>query len=255
MTRRLTKLAMSLLLGAAINVAVAWAGALLIRVDGLSSEEAGWFLADQYGGPRVWITSLDRIGAVRHVIQFSHEWPINVSEQDGHLFPKWSRGAEPRRIDTMKETAPHEPIDDLLVEDARGWPMLSLHCEYVIALAVDNQTLYVRGVSGGIAVHKGSNAPMAPGTIEIRSRILRSTALPLRPIWPGFLLNTLLYAAICGLLFAAPLAARRGHRRRRGRCIRCGCDLRDRPDDAAACPECGGVTGSSSRSPQRGAGM
>ena len=45
--------------------------------------------------------------------------------------------------------------------------------------------------------------------------------MPLRPLMPGFAINTLFYAALCWLLFAAPFAARRAIRRRRNRCLRC----------------------------------
>jgi hypothetical protein len=61
--------------------------------------------------------------------------------------------------------------------------------------------------------------------------------LPLRPIWPGFLFNTLIYAAaLWGLLFT-PGVLRRTVRRRRGRCTRCAYDLRGIEHDV--CPECG----------------
>ena len=61
-------------------------------------------------------------------------------------------------------------------------------------------------------------------------------ALPLRPIWPGFAINTISYVAILWLLFAFPGALRRFIRRKRGYCTRCGYDLRINP---GRCPECG----------------
>src|SRR5262245_52634200 len=45
--------------------------------------------------------------------------------------------------------------------------------------------------------------------------------LPIRPIWPGFAINTVFYAAVLWVLLAAPGAVRRFVRRRRGRCTRC----------------------------------
>jgi hypothetical protein len=47
-------------------------------------------------------------------------------------------------------------------------------------------------------------------------------ALPLKPLWPGFAINTLLYAAVAWLLLFAPFALRRAARRRRNLCERCG---------------------------------
>jgi hypothetical protein len=62
-------------------------------------------------------------------------------------------------------------------------------------------------------------------------------AVPLRPLWPGFAINTILYAAILWLLFTFPGAIRRRRRIKRGRCPRCAYDLRG--SDPSACPECG----------------
>ncbi len=65
----------------------------------------------------------------------------------------------------------------------------------------------------------------------------RMRPAPHRPLWPGFFTNTLFYAVILWALWSAPFAARRIIRRRRGRCVRCGYDLRYADHDA--CPECG----------------
>jgi hypothetical protein len=64
--------------------------------------------------------------------------------------------------------------------------------------------------------------------------------LPLLPRWPGFAINTLLCAALVWLAAATLVSARRTIRRRRGRCARCGYELRD----LATCPECGHTTSS-----------
>ncbi len=60
---------------------------------------------------------------------------------------------------------------------------------------------------------------------------------PYRPVWPGFAINTLFYAAILWLLIPGPFALRRLIRRRRGLCPACGYDLRH--GEHKACPECG----------------
>jgi hypothetical protein len=62
--------------------------------------------------------------------------------------------------------------------------------------------------------------------------------VPYRPLWPGFAINTMFYAAILWLLFAAPFAVRRRRRIKRGLCVACGYDLKGLPT-AAQCPECG----------------
>lgn len=59
--------------------------------------------------------------------------------------------------------------------------------------------------------------------------------LPLRPIWPGFIINTIFYALLLWLLFAIPFAVRRMLRRRRGVCERCAYPVGVSP----VCTECG----------------
>jgi hypothetical protein len=71
------------------------------------------------------------------------------------------------------------------------------------------------------------------------------------PVWPGFALYTVFYGALAWGMWWIPGAMRRVHRRRAGRCVRCGYDLAGltaRGDatgrvDAVSvvvCPECGG---------------
>ena len=67
--------------------------------------------------------------------------------------------------------------------------------------------------------------------------MLRQRALPLIPVWPGFAVNTLLYAAALWLLCAIPLHVRRRVRMKRGRCPACGYELRGSASDV--CSECG----------------
>jgi hypothetical protein len=70
--------------------------------------------------------------------------------------------------------------------------------------------------------------------------------LPIRPIWPGFAINTLFYAGILWggwLLFAAPLAVRRRRRIKRGLCPACAYPVGDSP----VCTECGKQLPSPSR--------
>lgn len=82
------------------------------------------------------------------------------------------------------------------------------------------------------------------GAIELKPD-LRSTsianirALPLRPIWPGLLFNTLFYATLWSMPFIPRIARhfRGNHRRKRHRCPTCNYDLRSLP--TKTCPECG----------------
>lgn len=62
-------------------------------------------------------------------------------------------------------------------------------------------------------------------------------ALPLRPIWPGVLIDTGFYAGLWAMLFVGVSLLRMHRRRRRGQCPRCSYDLRHGLEHG--CPECG----------------
>jgi hypothetical protein len=59
---------------------------------------------------------------------------------------------------------------------------------------------------------------------------------PIKPYWPGLVINVALYSAIAFLLWSALGFVRRVDRRRRGLCAYCGYELTGMPK----CPECGG---------------
>jgi hypothetical protein len=97
-----------------------------------------------------------------------------------------------------------------------GWPLGALRLELAHSAGI---TTCAPGIRGGIRIPFGDRL------------------FPIAPFWPGFLLNTLFYAA----LIAAPRPAffwlRSRRRLRRGLCSRCAYDLRGLA--SPACPECG----------------
>ena len=119
--------------------------------------------------------------------------------QQRHV-PGWSRVSSAPTLNDIG--APQ------VTEQARGFPMLSL---------------YYRRV--GLVEYEDC----------FRIPLLSRRPVPLRPIWPGFVINTLFCAAILWLLIPGPFALRRFIRRRRGLCPKCGYPM----GESAVCSECG----------------
>ena len=93
------------------------------------------------------------------------------------------------------------------IEEVQGWPMRSLR-----------EQVPIDEYSSTVTVIEFKNAKLAVG-----------------PIWTGFAINTIFYAVILWLPFTA-FKLRRYLRAKRGRCIKCGYDLRE---TSGGCPECG----------------
>jgi hypothetical protein len=114
--------------------------------------------------------------------------------------------------------------DRIARDRASGWPLLSMRCR-IIGQAREDVPVYgcirlepdrFRGSFGTIYLHR---------------------VLPLTPIWPGFAINTIFYAAVLWVLFAAPFKVRRWRRIKRGQCASCGYSLHE--NFSEKCPECG----------------
>ena len=81
------------------------------------------------------------------------------------------------------------------------------------------------------------NLQRTPTSVE--DWYLGNPALPLRPIWRGFAINTIFYAAILSVLCYAAVKLRHFMRHKRGLCTSCNYDLRHA--DHLVCPECGAM--------------
>ena len=232
MKRRLTKLVVFLLLGAIINVAVAWGLAVSVDLSGATISAEGVSSADppawsfvSYRRPGVWSIFAAaatreedvRVGMFGSGLRdadsfFHHSYPYRQPRPE--WLPKWS-GVRRR------PSARFHKIE-MVIEEARGWPLLSLKYEKHWHGAVPYPANW------GIELWRHRSAAWSSFAV---------VTLPLRPLWPGFSINTLLYAAIVWVLWSSPFTARRMIRRKRGHCIKCGYDLRESKD--SGCPECG----------------
>jgi hypothetical protein len=99
---------------------------------------------------------------------------------------------------------------------AYGWPVKCLHS----FTAIDPKTAKMQ-IVGSVGIPQG--VPLA------------GVRVPVKPLWAGLALDTLLWGAAWGLPFVASSALRRRNRERRGACIACGYGTGSK----GPCPECG----------------
>jgi len=264
MKRRLTQIALFLVLGAIVNVAVAWVGCRWIPVDPVVARTI------VPPGGLIQMYSVDELpprGGV-FVAQIADvEW-LNMTQAQIAPANSYSRVefepiARSTLVDYDRFRYTDESVDATLasffpigryfaVRVRAGWPMKSL-CggiadrrviagepvgdpdTGIIAKATDLPLLI--GGSRVTAFTLGQSVPASTGQFGL--------ILPYRPLWPGFAINTVFYAGILWGLLAVPFALRRWRRIRRGLCPKCAYDLRGRPPkDAEKCPECGSIVAS-----------
>jgi hypothetical protein len=108
-----------------------------------------------------------------------------------------------------------------------GWPWRSMARATLIVRSehpdMDLWTLTLKGTQ-----------PSVPPGMSFQPPPLQ---LPLRPIFPGYLLNTGFYGVLWSVPFFGLPLLRARRRRRKGRCPRCSYDLKHAFDPG--CPECG----------------
>ena len=111
------------------------------------------------------------------------------------------------------------------IEYIAGWPMQSLRGDAWNKTAFDWRRPAPQWVAGSVILLGGTGNGF--DTFDL--------ALPLLPIWPGFAINTVFYAFIVWLLFAVPFVLRRRRRIRRGLCPKCAYPV----GTSDVCTECG----------------
>lgn len=217
MNRRVRLALAVLAVGVVLNVTVAWMCAAWLEPP--SGEYTSSFQPGRYWAVR-W---REGVGLTLVTSSWSSGWgrgkgrpPIAV---DRHL-PNW---AAPTPPDPSLDVT----VESQHIDSASGWPYLAMASGILIRFRDDPpQTLTVE--TSGIAI----------GPLGINED---SRAYPLRPIWPGFALNTLFYTLVGALFWFGFIEGSRRFcrliRRMRGHCQKCGYDLRNRT--SMGCPECG----------------
>ncbi len=232
-SHRVAVLLASLALGAIINIVVAWSCAL-----GVTPEASGTGYLRSLDAP-TWAGSISRkTGACRVISHLTAPKPLRVGIQtdDPDIAREYRERVEPR-VAALRERhlampvpgwcrasrPPHSADYNLsFIDEARGWPLLSLRCSYRFL----GRRMRTRGpVSGGVPL---ANRPTPHVHRQHR-------ALPLVPIGLGFCVNTLFFAAFAWPVIRTLLMVRSRTRKRRGRCPTCGYPR----GQSSICSECG----------------
>jgi hypothetical protein len=236
MSLALWPLARCLGAGLLFSLGIAWGDAVLAPLVGMSALHGGDYAVT--ASPREW-TLTRHVGPLGDRCVWSSWAPVQAEDILG-FYAQLPWGPEQRPLSEMLpqwtlhraylELEIQAAHDEWFVEDARGFPWRCFWggASVVQAEGSDN-------VTPESAIVCEPPTDVAAGT----SRLASLMVLPYRPLWPGLLANTAFYAVILWALWFTPGAVRRGLRRRRGACVRCGYDLRG-AEFGAACPECGG---------------
>lgn len=220
MRHRIAKLVLLVFLGAIVNIAVAWGCAT--SFDPLSrsryqiaaelSEDryTSWEIAVKRDFGSVYVVSLH----LRHVIPHNDQL---VRGDTSQVVPHWGEFES-----SHSSFGSGGYAYDNRYSMGAGWPFLSLWCD--LNRRVSGERYYERWSNGALA------SPLPPRSVSLWQR-----ALPLWPIWPGFLANTVVYGAFLSLLFTATATIRRRLRIHRNLCPTCAYPA----GNSAVCSECG----------------
>jgi len=228
MKRRLFKLALFLLLGAVVNVAVAWGIATwvivlpdIMRTKMIEQRTVKIYTWNEFGVFRI-LAVPDELMKTDNRLKLM-EALARLSEMEFKEIREVRRVVVPSGLKEIVNEAARS--GSIYEAEANGWPFLTLRWSAkteCFPKYLPNEPRH--------AIHiVARNIPFA--------RLPLDRLIPLFPIWPGFAINTIFYAALLWLLTLGPFTARRMIRRKRGCCLKCGYDLRGKSE--SGCPECG----------------
>ena len=238
MKRRLPAIAIFLLAGTVVNVAVAWVCSAVVKPATKSIR----FIAERVDSPAIrdfWLVH-EAVGlGVRYVAYVPTDataWRALGLEVEDDLPDHGSWAPWP--------PVPRPAIRETSLFVAAGWPLGA-----VVASCSDYDSRWhvLRASATWVRLKQlwpeAQPARVGPATwsravvLQRQDGPFTARVLPFGLNLRGFAINTLFYAIMLWLLLPGPFALRRLIRRRRGRCPACGYDLRH--GEHEACPECG----------------
>jgi hypothetical protein len=246
MRRAIRSLVLCGVLGTLTTFVVGWAISLASQHDRSQNSmfEAAESKCSDGAGYYDWkVCSMRGPGWEAFTSSWDRDRPVWVSRVEFGAFdphvPGWAEILDPRRYASVGSEEVHYGS-----AETAGWPMLAVRGATVTRSRYpDPETEPEQIVKNGMftVLKLIPLRKTCAGALTFENSASDTYLLPWHPIWPGFFVNTALYSAILWALFFAPGAIRRGHRRRRGACVRCGYDLRGdgNPCVGTACPECG----------------
>lgn len=196
-----------LLPGAIVNLAVAWG--LTFKATDFNGEMS---VFRSHPDNPTWIGCSIRRFGVEQLVVWDHP-PAPDWINSPVMTRQWSivRDRPPTAMgSTISE-------DDFWIEYAHGWPWLSM----VGRLRIDENIIE-------------ESTWAVPAT---QSNVFNADdrLVPLHPIWPGFIINTICFGMAGWFVFGAPFAIRRLLRYRQGSCLICGYPR----GTSFVCTECG----------------
>ena len=213
--RRVSLLIICILLGAILNIAVAWSCAIWSRPDPATAA----VLSEQDS-----LTHWHQIAPTHWVAEVAQIRPSAI-EPFGSL--QTSFGMRIRTIGVhgfyFSETSPELAVGDMAwhaFEYSVGWPIACLH--FMEFKSTDARPPIFQ--KAWVASRGISSLHVSPGQ-----------KLPYGPIWIGLVINTIFYAAVAWLVLRGPSEIRRRIRQYRGRCQACGYPI----GLSSVCTECG----------------
>ncbi|MCL4197412.1 MAG: hypothetical protein KJZ69_07945 [Phycisphaerales bacterium] len=220
MRRFLALVVVFMLLGAAVNVLVAWVAAIVPIYAGGSATRP-------YPSRNPWPAYIEAVG-----------WgePQWIDRFSGVLFDQTEQSSLPIDIKLAPDYGTRSDCTgNLLITKRFGWPSRSLLLDEICAYSqVDTPRMFDAAANGGTRVGFSTRRWLSRGDYW-------NGTLPIHILPVGFIVNTVVYAAVgwsLPFLSLTALKVLRTHRRSRlGRCIACGYDLRGA--DHKVCPECG----------------